>query len=255
LRVPSGRVGFLDEVRGIDLLVMAFYHAVYDLVFIFGVSIPAFQGPVFGYMQFCIASVFIVISGACCRYSRSNFRRGLQTLAVGLCMSLVTWLFIPSQFILFGILHFMGCAMMLYALLQLLLHRIPPLLGIPLMLLLFLLTRGVSSGFVGLGAYTVPLPAALWQVSFLFPLGIMGPGFVSADYFPLFPWLFLFFAGSYLGTLFQQGKMPRALYRTHLPFFAALGRHSLLFYVLHQPVIYGILTLYFRYFRHFRLMG
>ena len=74
-------------------------------------------------------------------------------------------------------------------------------------------------------------PPRLWM------LGIVAPGFSSADYFPLLPWVFLFFAGYYLYEL-RQGE-PCAL---RLPFVTAIGRHSLLIYLLHQPLVYGALV-------------
>ena len=68
----------------------------------------------------------------------------------------------------------------------------------------------------------------------------MPTGFYSADYFPLFPWFFMFLLGTVLGGWCLENRESRLL-TVSLP--AALtwpGRHSLLVYVLHQPVLYGV---------------
>lgn len=69
--------------------------------------------------------------------------------------------------------------------------------------------------------------------------------FYSTDYFALLPWLFLFWAGYFLcGIVGRQRMEP--LRRSVCPPLGWLGRHSLLLYLLHQPVIYGVLLVVFR---------
>lgn len=60
--------------------------------------------------------------------------------------------------------------------------------------------------------------------------------------FPLLPWLFLFWAGLYLYRLRPE---PPAVPDIRLPGIGAIGRRSLMVYLLHQPVIYGLLALIF----------
>lgn len=82
--------------------------------------------------------------------------------------------------------------------------------------------------------------AASVSVGWLYPLGLTAPGFYSADYFPLLPWFFLFLLGTGLGGWCLENR-EAPLLALRLP--AALtwpGRHSLVIYVLHQPVLYGI---------------
>lgn len=240
----GARVGFLDEWRGVTILLMVFYHGAYDLEYVFGAGFPGFRGPAMDALQLYICCSFIFVAGICCRYSRGNLRRGAMVLAVALAMTLVTALLMPQQKILFGVLHFLGCAMMLYALLGQLSDKLPAGAGFAAMLLLWAFTFNIAGGSVGFfRLLRLYLPGALYTQSFLFPLGLPGPGFFSSDYFPVIPWIFLFFAGSYAGVWFRAGKMPAALYRTHLPLFAAVGRRSLLIYVLHQPVLYAVLGL------------
>ena len=80
-------------------------------------------------------------------------------------------------------------------------------------------------------------------VPWLYPLGLTRPDFASADYFPLLPWLFLFLMGTVLGGWCLRHRDCRLL---TVPLPGALtfpGRHSLLRYLLHQPVLFGLAKL------------
>ena len=180
-----------------------------------------------------------------CHYARSNLRRGLRTFGLGMVLTLVTGLVIPSQCILFGILHFFGSMMMLYALLEPVLKRIPTLPGLVGAALLFLLTWPIYSGFIRVLGVTVYLPGFLYNQPLLYPLGFACAGISSADYYPLMPWGFLFLAGSFFGRWVRAGKLPELCYQSHLPRLAWIGSHTMVIYLVHQPVIYGVLTLIF----------
>ena len=245
---PS-RVGFLDDARGVCILLMVLYHGAYDIAVVFGQNLPFFHWPVMRLVQQLIAGTFILISGVCCRYSRGNFRRGLMVLGVALAMTLFTLLFMREQRILFGVLHFLGCAMILFALCRGTLDRLPVFAGTVAMMMLFIITYPVQNGWLGIpGLLGTALPAPLYGTGFLFPLGFPGPGFFSSDYFPLMPWIFCFMAGSYLGVAFTQGDVPHSLYRSRSPLLAWIGRRSLVIYLLHQPVIYGLLSVFFYFY-------
>ena len=238
------RAGFLDEWRGIALVCMLFYHTAYDLYAIFGVALPLFTSPFYVNLQRFIGYSFILISGIACCYSHSNLRRGAICFGCGMLMTLGTAVAMPDQLILFGVLHFLGVSMMLFALLRKALEHIPTVWGIAGSLLLFLVTMPLSQGWIGLGPFRLMLPQRLY-INPLFPLGFYGAGFSSADYYPLFPWFFLFLAGSFWGRYWKAGKMPEFVYRTDFRALAFVGRHTILIYLVHQPVIYGALLLWF----------
>jgi uncharacterized membrane protein len=244
----SRRVVFLDELRGLSILLMVVFHGAYDLVYIFGVDIPIFHSEFLQrFLQPFFAGVFILISGIVCRYSRSNLKRGLTALGLGLVMTLVTWRFMPGQLILFGILHLLGVCMILYGLSSRensgKPDRLPAFGGAALFGLLFALTWNLPNRWLGFPGtpLSLPLPDSLYRYPGLSPLGFFAEGFASADYFPLMPWLFLFFAGSFIGVLFHAGAMPEFFYRSRFPFLAKAGRHTLVIYLLHQPVVYGVM--------------
>lgn len=242
----SGRVHLIDEVRGLAILLMVVYHTFYDLVMIFGLRIDAFFSTTVNLLVILFAGLFIFISGTACHYSRNNLKRGAVCFALGLVFTAGTALIMPEELILFGILHLLGCCMMLFPLLAPLIRRIPPLVGIMGSLLLFLLLFPVSDGFVGIpGLFSIPLPRALYDVQWLFWLGFPSPSFFSADYFPLLPWFFCFTAGTFFGVLVKEKRLPNWVYSRHCPPLAFIGRHTLIIYLLHQPIVYGILWLIF----------
>lgn len=239
------RVVLYDELRGLMILSMLVYHLCYDLAEL--VELPGmgwFDSAAADVWQLSICGTFLLISGACCTFSRSNLRRGLRLLGLGILLTVVTALFVPDQLIVFGLLHFLGVAVLLTTLLKPLLERIPTVGGIVGMLVLFLLTDHLYDGWFGLTPQlSIALPDCLYRSNWLCFLGFYGPDFFSSDYFPLLPYLFLFWAG----VLFSRVQLPAWCYRSHCPPLALLGRNTLWIYLLHQPVLYAILWLIYRF--------
>lgn len=106
---------------------------------------------------------------------------------------------------------------------------------------LFGLTYHAQLGYLGFGDGWVLLPRFLYQNLFTAYLGFYPEGFFSTDYFPLVPWLFLFWSGFFLYHLIGRERMG-PLRRSICPALGWLGRHSLVVYLLHQPVLYGVLN-------------
>lgn len=240
------RVWLLDEARGLAILLMVLYHAGYDLVAIFGVNIPFFFSPWMNLLRDLFAGLFVFISGCACRFSHNNLRRGLLCFGLGMAMTVATAVVMPAQLIRFGILHLLGSSMVLFALLRPLLDRVPVRVGLLCGLALFLLTFSLPSAHrFGLGPLSLPLPDALYSTGWLFWLGLPRADFTSADYFPLIPWLLLFLAGSYAGLPLAQRRAPAPFYRLHSRALSRVGRYTIWVYLLHQPVVYGLLSLFF----------
>ena len=239
------RVHLMDELRGVLIIGVVLYHLLYDLAVLFPVGIPWMFSDWMNSVRNICAGALIVVSGISCHYTRSNWRRGLRAFGLGMLLTVVTALFIPSQLILFGILHFFGSMMMLYALLRPLLEKVPTMVGLLGSTLLFFLTWPIFSGFIRVLGVTVYLPEFLYNKPLLFPLGFACQGIASADYYPLIPWGFLFLAGSFFGRYVRAGRLPEFCYRSHLPLLARIGNHTMLIYLVPQPVIYGLLALIF----------
>ena len=145
--VQKQRVFAFDELRGVMILSMLVYHICYDLAELVRLKgMNWFYSEAAGWWQLSICGAFILVSGACCAYSRNNLKRGLKLLGLGMLFTLVTVLVLPQQRILFGLLHFLGTAVLLSIPLKPLLERISPWAGLAGGLFLFWLTYSLPSG-------------------------------------------------------------------------------------------------------------
>lgn len=240
----KNRVGFLDELRGFAIICMVVYHSMFNLKFFFDIEVPIFFDDWFDVVRDVFAGMFICISGIVCNYSRSNLKRGVQCFFIGMIFTFVTAFVTPKSPDSFGILHCLGICMMIYGLCQRFFEIVPPSLGILASLALFIFSYNFRIGYSGIGElFKFEMPSFLYSTSVLFPLGFPGKKFASLDYFPLFPWLFLFIGGSFYGVYVKEKRAPSFFYNTHIKFFAAAGRYSIWIYVLHQPVIYTAMCL------------
>ncbi len=258
----------LDALRGLALFMMLLHHTIFDLRYLFGLDVFAFQESWWfeNLLRPAFLSVFLVVSGICCTFSRSNTRRGLRLLLVAaaftvgsLVLSLVTGL---ELLILFNILHVLALGTLLYAGLtrrerandsgggcaadspandRVQDARISAWLDVLLLsLTVLLLWTGLwlpDLQQMGLGSWLT------------LPLGVL-PDYrpAMADYLPLVPWLGFFLAGALAGRRVYghcQTAFPGApaWLRTGSRPLVFIGRNSLWFYALHQPVIFGLLSL------------
>lgn len=238
------RIGLLDELRGFAVACMILYHGFYlfgeAFGFAGGVRLYEFFMPI----QPLFAGLFIAISGISSRLSRSNALRGVKLLGIALGITLVTAVLLPlAGFdgfpIYFGILHCLSLCMLLFAAARPALNVIPSSAGLLLCIVLYALTMGIGNGYLGIApGLKLELVPRLYELPYLFPFGIRTDAFFSADYFPLIPNVFVFLAGTYLGIFVKAGRAPQWSYKTRVRFFAFLGKHALLVYVLHMPVIF-----------------
>lgn len=245
----DARVCFIDELRGLVIILMIFYHSLYDIVFVFYKSDIDFYSKSLNLTQLFIATTFVCLAGIVSNYSKNNLKRGIECLAFGFLLTLITHFIMPSQLIVFGVLHLLGTSMIIYHFLKKVLKKIPTFIGTIIFLLLFSFTYSMPYGYMGFfGNRMLVLPPDLYTVPFLFLFGFPSPSFRSSDYFPIFPWIFLFICGTFIGNLFREDRMPEFFYKPHIKPLAFLGRHSLIIYLIHQPVIYGSLYLAFNIF-------
>lgn len=229
------RLWELDFLRGIAILLVIAFHVFYDLKYFFGVL---GDDPVSGFWRFeqkLAAVSFIMLAGVAGaligqRYSgkevwRKNGLRAARLISLGMVITLATGLFNKSMTVWFGILHFLGTAILLTT----------PLLRfrwVNVALGLAALSGGVV--LAGLRAETA------WGL----PLGLRPFGFQSFDYYPLLPWFGVLLFGIAAGNgLYPSGeaKIKRPPHAVEKPLIF-LGKHSLAIYLLHQPLILGLLT-------------
>lgn len=233
----------MDELRGFAVFCMVFYHAFFTMSFLFNIK-PAYKLLYFfSPIEPIFAGLFIFIAGISSQLSHSNLKRGLKLLVIALLITLVTYLVVPDEIITFGILHFLSICMILFAFAKPLLDKANLYVGLAICIFLFIITFPIqASGYIGISPIlSVHIPQSLYNCNFLFPFGITSSSFKSSDYFPLFPWIFLFVSGTFIGRFARDNKFPKFTYKSRIPFFAFLGRHALVIYVVHQPIIYGIM--------------
>ena len=219
------RFDILDAWRTLAIVLMVVYHFLFDL-YIFGVmsAQQLFSTPLNVLERFICCS-FILLAGASARFSRTNLRHGLIVLAAGVVVEIGAA--VGGQVIRWGVLMLLGSSMVLWHFLGKPLQKLPGWAVAAGGGALFFLTRWWTG-------------QASVSVKYLYPLGFMYPGFHSADYFPLMPWFFLFLAGTALGGWCLERRDCRLLTAPLPQALTWPGRHSLIIYVLHQPVLYGI---------------
>ncbi len=152
--------------------------------------------------------------------------RGAKILLCGMLVSFVTWIFAGDEFVKFGVLHFIGVAVVIGSCFK----RRPA----------FALLVAAAS-FI-LGEYFKTLTVSS---HFLFPFGLVYSGFGSLDYFPIFPWISVVLIGLVLGEWYL--KKVRAQFK-EVPLLNWMGKRSLLIYLFHQPILIGLLLIWKNYF-------
>lgn len=241
----NNRIHFLDEIRGVAVFCMIFYHAFFILGGFFGFPWANDLFDFFMPVQPFFAGIFIFICGISCTLSRSNLKRGLILLGIALGMTFVTALIMPKMGfveceIYFGILHFLSASIIIHALFLKRIGKSSVFTGILVCAILYAFTSGISEGRLAYGELvSFVLPEKLYETNLLMPLGIYNSDFFSADYFPLFPDIFIFFAGAFAGKHFIAKGYPDWCYENKLPFFSFLGRNALVIYIAHMPLIFG----------------
>ncbi len=239
---PKKRICALDLLRGTAVILMLLFHLCYTFGTVLGF---AFFERIY-YLTESIAppviSVMFIFSCAySCRLSKNNLKRGAIIFLFALGLSFVTIVILPllgmaEEGIYFGILHFLGIAVMLSPLIFKAEKKIPAFIGIPISIILAIGTSQImTKGFFGLRV-TDPFDG----VNLLFPFGIYHGDFFSADYYPIFPWIFVFALCCYIAAALPPEKLPERFYSRLCPPVEFLGRHAMIVYIIHQPIIYLI---------------
>lgn len=232
----------LDMLRGLAVLMMILHHFIFDLRYLLGFNIFAFQEswwfdallrPVFLF-------IFLGVSGVCCTFSRSNSKRALKMVLAALLFTGATtavWLITELELaIFFNVLHLLALGTLVYSILEKVIKNAKSLLAV-------LVAAGSLLIWGGMIIPYIPSPDSY----ILLPLGILPQNSViMGDYMPILPWLGFFFIGAALGRiLYSEGRslLPNAsptVLKAVSPF-TWLGKNALLVYIFHQPIILLIL--------------
>lgn len=235
---PSPRLWEIDALRGLAVVLMVFFHFVWDLQFFGLVAVDVFSAP-WQIFARAIGSSFTFLLGLslALRHERGALtvgyalRRAGLLLGLGLLITLATALFVGPAYVRFGILHLLGAS----TLLALPFVRARPWLSALVAVLL------IAAG-AALSRITVAYPWLIW-------LGVSQAEITMVDYYPLLPWSgFALLGVSIARALYHGGQRAWSLpdfARTPLVWLLTrLGRHSLLIYLLHQPLLIGLLLAY-----------
>ncbi len=232
------RIAALDVVRGLALLAMTTFHFSWDLEY-FGYAEPGLTST-FAWKWYAhgIAFTFLMLAGFSIALAHANgirrdafLRRLLQISAAAALISLATWFATPDRFVFFGILHQIA----LGSLIAILFVRLP----VPVIL--------VSA------AAFLALPSIFRSNFFESPLfwwtGLAETLPPSNDYVPVFPWTGAILLGLALGKyVLRRNLVPRlaslmSAQRQPARTLSFLGRHSLVYYLIHQPLLFGLMFL------------
>jgi len=236
----SNRIEALDALRGVSILFVVFYHLIYDLIYYKGFNIPFFYSKAFGIVHSVFLAVLFLVSGCCASFSRDVIKRGAILAVLGEAITVATAIFSPENLIVFGVLSFFGISMILYGLISPALQKIPWAIVLVTAAALWFALRDFGSGRINL-IFTelhFNLPR---NRDYLYPFGITSPTFRSADYFPLIPTFFIFLFGTALSKPIKSNQFPKSFYTLKAPVISFIGRHSLLIYLVHQPLLLFIL--------------
>lgn len=225
---------------------MILYHSIWDIVYVFGVNMPWYSGVSGRIWQQSICWTFILVSGFCWSIGKKHIKTGIKTILCSVAISVITYLFMPDDKIVFGVLWFLGTASIIMIPLDIILKRINPYVCVVVSFLIFLITKNIPFRYIGVGDYVLfDMPEKIYINTFTAYLGFPGNNFFSTDYFPLIPWLLLYICGYGLYMICKNTKLLKYLKK---PIFAPiewLGKYSLWIYMIHQPILYGILYMFF----------
>jgi uncharacterized membrane protein len=225
------RIEIIDALRGLAVVLMVIHHLLYNLTAFLSAPLWLFTNPVFDTLHYIFAGLFILLSGVSSRFSRSNAQRGSTVVVLAVLITYVTYRM--DMPIWFGILHLLGLSMMFFGLTEKFWDVIPE-KAAPFIFITLIVVTAFIKTYIPIGSEN------LWIRDILNVLGWPQSGFRSFDYFPILPWIFVFLLGTWAGIYIRDRKLPDWFYEVTLPVFPAIGRKSLLIYILHQPVLYAI---------------
>ncbi|MDO8250110.1 MAG: heparan-alpha-glucosaminide N-acetyltransferase [Rhodoferax sp.] len=232
----------IDALRGLAMVWMTAFHFCFDLNQFGYIRQDFYRDPFWTWQRTLILSLFLFCAGVGQAIAVAQgqswprfWRRWAQVLGCALLVTAGSWLMYPQSFIYFGVLH-----------------------GIALMLIIARLTTRWGGWLWGLGAVAIaikyiatyaietgatPLSIDIFNSPQLNWLGVITRKPITEDYVPLLPWLGVMWWGVATGTWLSSQGGGRLSWRlpTIVKPLATIGRWSLSYYMLHQPVMIGAL--------------
>jgi len=219
----KSRIWEIDFLRGIAIILMSLFHLLFDLSDFYAFDIDYTAGIV-DFIGATSALMFITLTGISSSLSRNNLNRSLKILFFAYLITLVTYFYDPNTYINFGILHLIGFSIVLYSFFK----RFRTLILIFIGLLIIILGNILDNITVSTNLFA--------------PFGLTSATYASLDYYPLLPYFGVFILGMSLKNIFYLNKQSLFSFSPspNNPI-SLLGQHSLLIYLIHQPIILAVL--------------
>lgn len=237
----------IDMIRGLAIILMILGHIFWDLDY-FGLM-PINSG-IYSFLQSTVPPTFFLLVGISLVVSKKKIenitlknekdyyirliRRGLKILGLGIILTILSLIFIPQKPVFFGVLHCIGISVILSA----------PFLKYRKYNLLIAITILLASLVVA--GYNVENPTIFHLVVGIHQTNVWR---YTVDYFPLLPWFAICLLGIIIGDFLYSGnerkfRMPDLSKYRPVKIFQWCGQHSLMLYLLHQPIIAGALSVF-----------
>lgn len=213
------RAPYLDSLRGIAVIWMIIFHSAYDLRLFHYLDWDFTTGFWFAFPR-VIAFTFLFCVGISLHFGHTPMvnwiaikKRSLKLGISAFMVSVVTYFVFPSQWIFFGTLH---CILVGSVLGVLLVNRRK--IALSLFLILITLQYGFN--------YDIKWVSSILQKP-------------SMDFIPIYPWFWAIILGILSAPYLS--RIPLLTRMKPQPFLNFLGQHSLVIYLVHQPVIFGLI--------------
>ena len=242
--MKAQRFDSIDALRGVAIVWMTLFHFSFDLNYFGFVRQNFYDDPFWTWQRTLIVSLFLFCAGLGQAIAVQQgqswarfWRRWAQVAGCAVLVSVGSWFMFPNSFIYFGVLH--GIAVML------ILVRLTAGWGRWLWLAgaLALMANVAAAQLLGAGGALAPY-ADVFNARPLNWLGLISRKPITEDYVPLIPWLGVMWWGMAAGQGLLRhlpAVMARPIPGATRPL-AWLGRWSLSWYMLHQPVLIGVLS-------------
>ncbi len=246
MRKTNNRYVELDLLRTFAIIMMIVYHFAYDLESFYGWHLGIFEYWGWALIQHGTASLFLLLVGVSFAISwnrhgithadlsfphryRKYLRRGLGVIACGMLVSAATYWFDPETYVRFGILHLIGVSILL----------------LPFFTRFREWNVAIGSIIIGMQTSILGFFSLAGRRPALVPIGITPTDFFSVDYFPLIPWFGIVLIGYAIGyhayVRYSWHPFPHA--RERARWLTWPGRHALLIYLIHQPILLMVLKI------------
>ena len=242
------RFDAVDALRGLAILWMTVFHFCFDLNHFGYFRQDFYSDPFWTWQRTLILSLFLFCAGMGQAIAVAQgqswprfWKRWAQVAGCALLVTAGSWLMFPNSFIYFGVLHGIAVMLIVARLSAGWGSRHPG--GLWLLGALAIATKFIASYALETGALAAF--SELFNANPLNWLGLITRKPITEDYVPVLPWLGVMWWGMACGQWLLKNHLhwlTAAIPRQAAPL-AWLGHWSLSWYMLHQPVLIGLLAL------------